>query len=86
MYYVYVLWSEGLRKRYIGSTENLAVRLEQHNNGLGIYTKRGIPWTIIHTEEFWSRVEAERRERNLKSGQGRAWLDQTYPEFKRKSD
>ena len=85
MYTVYVLWSASLRKRYVGSTEDLDKRLAQHNAGESVFTKRGIPWRLIHAEEFPTRQEAERRERVLKSGQGRAWLDRMYPDANRKS-
>lgn len=85
MCYVYVLWSETLRKRYVGSTEDLGKRLAQHNAGESVFTKRGMPWRIIHTENYPTRREAEKRERELKSGQGRAWLDRMYPDANRKS-
>ena len=81
MFHVYVLWSQKLRKRYVGSTENLEKRLEEHNAGLSVYTKRGMPWVLIHSEPYDSRHEAETRERRLKSGQGRAWLDACYPQY-----
>ena len=86
MYTVYVLWSASLRKRYTGSTEDLEKRLEQHNTGQSVFTRRGIPWRLIHREELPTRLEAERRERALKSGQGRSWLDRTYPDATRKRD
>jgi len=82
MYYTYVLWSAVLRKRYIGSTSDLAHRLEQHNAGLGTFTKRGIPWLLIYSEQYPTRRETEQRERQLKSGQGRAWLDQKFPQYR----
>ncbi|MCZ7557545.1 MAG: GIY-YIG nuclease family protein [Bacteroidia bacterium] len=82
MFYTYVLWSAVLRKRYIGSTSDLSRRLEQHNTGLSTFTKRGIPWSVIYFEDFPTRREAEVRERTLKSGQGRAWLDQTFPQYR----
>ncbi|MCZ7557556.1 MAG: GIY-YIG nuclease family protein [Bacteroidia bacterium] len=82
MFYTYVLWSAVLRKRYIGSTSDLLHRLEQHNNGFSTFTKRGIPWILIFSEQYPTRREAEQRERQLKSGHGRAWLDQTFPQYR----
>ena len=83
VYYVYVLWSEKLKKRYIGFSIDIKNRLEQHNTGINKFTSRGIPWKIIHTETYPTKKEAMRREKDLKGGQGRAWLDEKYPEYKR---
>ncbi|MBI3786842.1 MAG: GIY-YIG nuclease family protein [Ignavibacteriales bacterium] len=81
MYWVYVLWSEKLQKRYIGSTENPEIRLEQHNRGLSSFTNGGAPWMLIHKEPFNTRSEAYKRERFLKTGVGRKWLDEQLSEY-----
>jgi putative endonuclease len=73
MYYVYVQWSSKLNKRYVGTTNNVEKRLNEHNRGCNKFTKSGIPWILVFHEE--SRTEALKREKFLKSGQGRAWLD-----------
>ncbi len=49
---VYVLWSTRLRKRYVGSTNELSRRLREHNAGRNRFTKGGIPWEVIHTEQY----------------------------------
>ena len=76
MYFVYVLWSEKLQKRYVGSCEEISIRLKQHNNGKSKFTKGGIPWVMIHSEEYATRTESRQREISLKSGIGRKWLDE----------
>lgn len=80
MYFVYVLMSETTGKRYIGQTENLARRLREHNtpdHNLRKHTSRNRgPWRLVHFETFATRTEAMRRERWLKSGVGRRWLDE----------
>jgi putative endonuclease len=73
--YVYVLWSEKLGKRYIGSCRDLKSRIQAHNTGKQRFTKAGIPWELIYKEERNSYSEARQREAFLKSGQGRLWLD-----------
>ncbi|MGA2622464.1 MAG: GIY-YIG nuclease family protein [Bacteroidota bacterium] len=83
MYYVYVLWSEKLQKRYIGSTDDIDQRLIAHNSGKTPFTRRGMPWVVIHREELETLSEARRRERFLKSGIGRKWLDMKYPKYRR---
>ena len=73
MYTVYVIKSQsGLL--YIGHTDNLARRLNQHQKGQARYTKRDSGWTLVYAEEFETRAEAMRREKWLKSGTGRKWL------------
>ncbi len=75
MYCVYVLFSEIHNKIYIGQTENLQRRLFEHNNGLlSTYTKRYLPWTVIYSEEYPSRSQALKREKQLKSQKGREFI------------
>lgn len=76
MFTVYVLWSKKLSKRYIGSTQDFETRLQQHNKGESQFTKGGIPWMLIYREEFADVSSARKRERFLKSGVGRKWLDE----------
>ncbi len=63
MYTVYALYSPSYNKIYIGQTEDVKRRLDEHNNGLlSTYTKRYKPWQIIYTEEYPTRYEAIKRE------------------------
>ena len=64
MYYVYVLYSVKYDKIYIGQTNNVERRLTGHNSGKHRYTKRYIPWQVIHTEKFNTRAEAITREKH----------------------
>ena len=75
MYYTYVLKSLSHGTLYIGNSDNPENRLlTKHNKGKVRYTKGRIPWELIHKEQFLTRSEAVKRERFLKSGQGRAFL------------
>jgi putative endonuclease len=75
MYTVYVLYSQKYDKIYIGQTEDIERRLIEHNNGLlSTYTKRYQPWEVIYAEEFETRSEAMRREKQLKTSRGRAFI------------
>ena len=76
MFTVYVLWSDKLNKRYVGFTFDVAKWLSSHNSGKSPFTKSGIPWKLIHTDEFTNESETRYREKFLKSGQGRKFLDQ----------
>ncbi|MBX2829239.1 MAG: GIY-YIG nuclease family protein [Flavobacteriaceae bacterium] len=73
MFYVYVLYSSGFDRFYVGFTNNLDKRLSEHNSGKNKSTKAFIPWKIVHIENFDSRLEAREREKYLKSAAGRRW-------------
>ncbi|HPO17511.1 MAG TPA: GIY-YIG nuclease family protein [Candidatus Hydrogenedentes bacterium] len=78
MFVVYVLQSESSGKIYIGQTADLQKRLQQHNDPnchLTLHTKRNPgPWILVHSEHYPTRTDAMRREKILKSGQGREWI------------
>ncbi|MCC5907133.1 MAG: GIY-YIG nuclease family protein [Balneolaceae bacterium] len=78
MYTVYVLHSPDYDKIYIGYTRNLQERMRSHNElGTKGWTIKYRPWKIVHTEEYATKQEAMAREKQLKGGQGRAWIRQT---------
>jgi putative endonuclease len=56
MWYTYIIYSEKIDRYYICVTGNLEWRLERHNAGWGKYTKRGIPWKVVYTENCKSKV------------------------------
>ena len=70
MYYVYVLQSEKDKKLYIGFTDNLKRRLEEHNQGKNFSTKSRIPLKLIFYEVLPTSEEATEREKFYKSGRG----------------
>jgi len=60
---------------YIGHTDNLARRWEEHLAGQGAdWTKQHKPIQIVRYEEYTSRQEASDREKWLKTGYGRKWI------------
>ena len=77
MFTVYVLYSENFDKIYIGYTSNLEQRFLSHNKlAKKGWTMHFRPWKIIHTEEFETKQEALKREKQLKSSRGRNWIRQ----------
>ncbi len=69
MYRVYIITNaEG--RRYIGLSENVETRLEQHNAGVSRWTKNKGPWTLEWTSEAMSLGEARKLENLLKSQKG----------------
>ena len=72
---VYVLFSPGFNKIYIGYTHNLQQRLLSHNQfGKKGWTLKFRPWQILHTEEFDDKREAMVREKELKTARGRTFI------------
>jgi putative endonuclease len=67
-YYVYILASGRNGTLYIGVTNNLLTRLEQHRSGRGseFVRKYGV-YRLVHVEEFISPQDAIAREKQLKN-------------------
>ncbi|PCE63380.1 GIY-YIG nuclease family protein [Sediminicola luteus] len=73
-HYVYVLKSKVDGRLYKGMTQNLELRLSQHNGGKVKSTKGYMPWVLVYHEIFETRQEARSREKYLKSAAGREVL------------
>mgnify|MGYP006309427537 CR=1 FL=1 len=71
MYYVYILYSNKLKKIYKGSCSDLKQRISDHNFKRVPYTKSGVPWILVYYEAFINKSDAIREERFLKTGKGR---------------
>lgn len=71
MYYVYIIYSQKLNKKYIGFTSDLKKRIINHNSGYSEFTSKGIPWELIYYESFLFEEDAIREEKFLKTGKGR---------------
>ena len=67
IYYVYMLKSKGVKSvTYVGYTNNLTKRIDQHNTGKGAKFTRGRKWVLIYREKFKSKKEAISREYYIK--------------------
>ena len=73
--YTYVLKCVDSDELYIGSTEDLERRIKQHKNGLGGFTTAKKRIDLIYFEACRSIAEARKREKQLKTGFGRAYLN-----------
>ena len=77
MCYVYVLRSKKNNKRYIGSTgKDVQHRLVEHNSGSNQWTRQNGPFRLVYADYCLDLKEARKKERFLKSGQGRQCLDE----------
>ena len=75
MYYVYLLKSKKDDSIYIGYTNNLKRRLDEHNDGLSQFTKSRRPFELVYYEAYKAQTDAEVREKRLKlHAQGKVQL------------
>ena len=75
MFYVYILGSQKDRELYIGSTNDLKKRIQEHNSGKVPSTKPRIPLKLLYYEAYLAEKDARKRESALKlRGQARAHL------------
>ncbi|HLX94746.1 MAG TPA: GIY-YIG nuclease family protein [Verrucomicrobiae bacterium] len=69
LYQVYVI-KNAAGKFYIGLSENVQVRLRQHNEGISQWTRNRGPWEPVWTSQQLSLTEARKLENRLKRQKG----------------
>jgi putative endonuclease len=69
MFYVYMLKSitTGIKKTYVGYTNDIALRLIKHNNGTGAKSTKGYKWIVIFKKKFQTKSPAMSFEYQLKN-------------------
>ena len=73
--YVYILQSVGtVEKYYVGLTYDLSRRLDEHNSGSQIYSRRYAPWRLVTWVTFTDPDVAAHFEKYLKTPSGKAFL------------
>jgi putative endonuclease len=60
MYYVYAIKSLVRNYIYVGLTNDIQRRVDQHNKGENRSTKAYKPFELIYKEEFETRIEARK--------------------------
>ena len=73
-YYIYVLLSEKDKLFYTGYTSDLKARLSMHNTGRVASTANRRPLKLIYFEGCLHQQDATRREKYLKSGNGKIYI------------
>jgi putative endonuclease len=73
---LYVIRSKETGRRYIGITSNLKRRFKEHRSKSSKAGQVLGEFELVHVERFSSYASARKREKFLKSGVGREWLDQ----------
>jgi putative endonuclease len=79
MYTVYILYSFGIDRYYVGSTNDLVRRLSEHNRRKGKYTDQGIPWKVVYTETYRDKRNARMREKAIKKRKSRIYMVSMIP-------
>jgi len=79
MFYVYTIYNSIRDKIYIGQTADLDEGLKRHNKisknkSTSFTSKNSGNWKLIYKEEFKTRQEVIKREKELKSFQGRKFI------------
>jgi len=75
MYYLYIIYSNKLDRYYIGHTENIDKRIIEHNTGFSSYTSKAVDWILVYKEQFTERINASRREMELKRKRSRKYIE-----------
>ncbi len=80
-YYVYVLQSEKDHNFYVGYTNDIKRRLDEHNGGKVPATKSRNPLKLIYWEGCLNQQDATRREKYLKSAWGKRYIKSRLKEY-----
>jgi len=64
----------GIKKTYVGYTNNVDLRLIKHNSNKGAKSTKGYRWTLIYSKKFKSKNEAMSFEYKLKNDRSKRKL------------
>lgn len=81
MFYVYILQTKYNNELYVGCTNNLQKRLQEHNSGKVKSTKAKIPYKLIHYEAFINKKDSFQREQFLKTGWGKRFIKKNLKNY-----
>jgi len=73
-YTVYAIKSLSRNYIYVGISNDVPRRFEEHNKGYNKTTKPYLPFKLIYTESFPTRKAARVKEKYLKGGSGKKFL------------
>ena len=75
MFYAYILKSLQDGSFYIGSTRNLAKRIERHNRGGNLSTRYKKPFEVVWKKTYTIYAEAVKEEKKIKSWKSRTMIE-----------
>lgn len=74
MHYVYLIRSVNVPvQKYVGLSDDLKIRLKEHNSGKSRHTSKFKPWELVTYIAFTNKTKAEQFEIYLKQGSGHAF-------------
>ena len=73
-WFVYIIQSEADGSFYVGHTHDLDLRVDHHNDGWTTSTKAGRPWSLVHSEQYATKGEAMKREKQIKRMKSRPYI------------
>ncbi len=65
-----------INKYYVGACTDLNRRLYEHNIGHSKFTSTGIPWELVHQEQWEDLILAKRRESEIKKKKSRKFIEE----------
>jgi putative endonuclease len=84
-YSVYILYSSRLDRYYVGTTDDVQRRLNEHNNYKhdDAFTTRGVPWILYFSIDSLSSEKANQIERRIKRMKSKKYIQnlKAYPEM-----
>ena len=69
-----IIYSKTKNKLYVGYSDDLKRRIQEHKRGEVKTTSKARDWRLVYFEACLSQKDALDRERQLKTGFGRAYL------------
>ena len=75
MFYTYIIQIQNNGRFYIGSCQDIEIRIGRHNAGATPSTKSNRPWKLVYLEKFQSNSDALKREREIKSKKSRKYIE-----------
>ncbi len=80
MYYCYILLLSN-NQLYTGFTNDVKRRIHEHKSGKVKFTSQRLPVKLIHYEAYMLKSDAMRREKYLKTTEGKYFLHQQIRDY-----
>ena len=76
-YFIYIIYSEKLNRFYVGTTDNVVRRIDEHNNSVysTSFTTKGVPWVLKLCFECQSSEKAYQLERYIKKMKSKIFIE-----------
>ena len=81
MFYVYILRSNKSGRLYTDYSSDLRKRLAEHQNSKSPYTRTRGPYELIYYEACMNSGDASAREKYLKTGMGKRYINNRLKRF-----